>query len=243
MTDKRAEPGEAAAARIARIIETIPGWTPPDQLLALHMLVVATSHLEGDIVEIGSWCGRSTAVLGHAAKASGHGIVHAIDLFPSSADWQTNEDGSHSFEVNIGERTIGGYQDQTVWDEPFQKDIATIYRENESVLDVFNASISGEGLTDVVTPFRGTGAMFCADRDPLPSARVAFVDGDHSYNATCADIDSVEQMLVPGGWIAFDDAFTVYEGVNKAITDRILGSNSYTQAHQVTRKLFVARRR
>jgi hypothetical protein len=72
--------------------------------------------------------------------------------------------------------------------------------------------------------------------------KLAFIDGDHSYEAVTADIAAVERFLVPGGWICFDDAFSCYEGVDRAISDRIINSGRYDRCQQVTRKFFVARR-
>jgi len=59
----------------------------------------------------------------------------------------------------------------------------------------------------------------------------------------CEDIERIERFLVPGGWISFDDAFSHYDGVNRAITDRIINSPTYELCQQMTRKLFVARRK
>ena len=218
---KRPEP---VTARIARIVGSVPGWTPPDELLGLHMLAVTTAHLGGDIIEVGSWCGRSTAVLGHAAAESG-GHVWAIDLFPAGSDWRTNDDGSHSFSVNLEGTMLGAYEDQTVWDDPFQRDIETVYARHDSVLDAFSATVAAEGLGAVITPFRGTAGMFAASASGCSKARLAFLDGDHSYSAVCADIEAAETFLMPGGWIAFDDAFSVYDGVDAAIRERILASD------------------
>jgi predicted O-methyltransferase YrrM len=238
-----AEKPQPVTARIARIVESVPGWTPADQLLALHTLTVMTADLGGDIIEIGSWCGRSTAVLGHAAVTAGVGHVWAVDLFPSNADWRTNPDGSHSFSVDLGDVRVGAYEDQTVWDEPFQRDIASVYARYDGILEAFRATIAAEGLGAKVTPFVGTGAMFAAQAPVDLRVRFAFIDGDHSYDAVCADIAAVERFLVPGGWIAFDDAFSVYDGVDAAIRDRILTSGRYKCAHQMCRKFLVARQK
>jgi hypothetical protein len=243
MPDVKPDKPAPATARIARIMESVPGWTPADELLALHALAMTTAPLGGDILEIGSWCGRSTAVLGHAVLETGVGRLHAVDLFPRGADWRQNADGSHSFAVDLAVGRLGGYEDQTVWDEPFQRDIATVYAKYDGVLDAFNATIAQERLNSVVTAFRGTGTMF-AEQAPLGlKVRLAFLDGDHSYHAVCADIEAAERFLVPGGWMAFDDAFSVYDGVDDAIRDRILSSDNYEWAHQVCRKFFVARRK
>jgi predicted O-methyltransferase YrrM len=42
----------------------------------------------GDIIEIGSWLGRSTLHLAHACKASGRGRVHALDTFQGNAGFE-----------------------------------------------------------------------------------------------------------------------------------------------------------
>jgi hypothetical protein len=234
---------EPVTARIARIIETVPGWTPADQLLALHMLAVTTAGLPGDIMEIGSWCGRSAAVLGHAAATAGAGHVWAIDLFPRRSDWRTNADGGHYLSVDLGASSVAGHLDQAVWDEPFQRDIAPVYARYDSILDAFQATIEAENLGAAVTPFRGTGELFAAQAPRDFKVRVAFLDGDHDYKAVCADIDTAERFLVPGGWISFDDAFSVYTGVDAAIRERVIASDRYECAHQVCRKFFVARKK
>lgn len=235
------EAAPSVAAEIDRIVASVPGWTPPDQLLALAMLATVTGPLGGDVLEIGSWCGRSTAVLGHAARRSG-GHVFAVDLFPRADEWRENPDGSFSMRARIDGQEMTAYTDQTVWREPFLRDIAPIYAETPDLLDRFNATIEAEGLTDVVTPFRGDAAQWITSRRDPPTLRLAFIDGDHGYDAVCRDIALVGRHLQPGGWIAFDDAFSHYEGVDRAITEKVIRSDDYEAAHQVCRKLFVARR-
>lgn len=226
---------------IESVASTIPGWTPVDQLFALYSLSVATHGVQGDLLEIGSWCGRSAAILGLAARATGDTRVTAIDLFPAKDDWTENADGSFSFKVKLAGVEHGGYQEQTVWKEPFERDIAPIYAKYNSVHEVFVESMQKHGLSDVVTPHRGDSGVIRAMTGL--KARLAFIDGDHSYEAVCRDIANVERVLQTGGWICFDDAFSYYDGVNQAIKDRIIDSGSYELCQQMTRKLFVARRR
>ncbi|MGH2652192.1 MAG: hypothetical protein ACRDHK_13400, partial [Actinomycetota bacterium] len=66
--------------QIESIVRDVPGWSPVDQLYTLFNLAFLNSRVEGDIVEIGSWCGRSAAVLGLAARRLGGLRVHAVDL-------------------------------------------------------------------------------------------------------------------------------------------------------------------
>jgi hypothetical protein len=52
----------------------------------------------------------------------------------------------------------------------------------------------------------------------------------------------IEPLLVPSGWICFDDAFSGYTGVDDAIAEGIINSKNYDIMQQLTRKLFAARK-
>ena len=56
------------AAHLADVIDRVPGWSPLDRLLSLFEPAFVSAHLGGDLVEIGSWCGRSAVALGLAAR-------------------------------------------------------------------------------------------------------------------------------------------------------------------------------
>lgn len=227
-------------SQIEDAVRDVPGWSPIDQLFALFTLGCASAHLPGNIVELGSWCGRSAVALGLAVRVSGRGRVFCVDLFPARDDWHRNVDGSYSFAVTIGDRTIVSYDDQTVWAEPFERDIAPLYARCPELLSLFRETISKNHLDAQIVPFRGDLRMFMAQAPTDFQCRLAFLDGHHSYEALIGDIDCIEQCLVHGGWICFDDAFTCYEGVNRAIHERIIGNPTYINAQQLTRKLFVA---
>lgn len=229
---------------IADLVQSVPGWSPPDQLQALFHLTYFASALQGDIVEIGSWCGRSALVFGLATRlANDATCVHCIDLFPEKDDWLQNEDGSYSFSVVINDRIHQAYHQQTVWEAPFESDIAPVYDRNSSILDIFKQNIATHQLEDKIKPFRGDSGKFVQEIDPDFQCKLAFVDGHHSYEAVCADIQNLEPFLVPGGWFCFDDAFSSYDGVNKAIETCILANPNYDLCQQLTRKLFVARKK
>ena len=228
------------AARLEEMVRDVPGWSPHDQLAALFNLAYL-SAVDGDIIELGSWCGRSATALGLAAKLTGQSIVHAVDLFPEKSDWRQNEDGTFSFAVSVNGQRIQAYHEQTVWPEPYHRDIAPIYTRYRGVLDVFLETMARNELSDVVRPYRGNLQMF-ADTAPADlRCKLAFIDGDHSYDSVTADIAAVERFLVPGGWICFDDAFSCYDGVDRAIADHVITSGRYDRCQQVTRKFFVAR--
>ena len=229
--------------QIEALVQDVPGWSPVDQLYTLFQLAYGSADLPGDMVEIGSWCGRSALVLGLAAQMTGQAKVHCIDLFPRKTDWTQNADGSYSFNVTIEGQQYAGYQRQTVWQEPFERDIAPVYAQGEALLDIFQRHVARHHLQDVVRPFKGDSDMFVRSAGDEFRCKLAFIDGDHSYEAVCRDIDNLAQRLAPGGWICFDDAFSCYEGVNRAIERRIIGSPDFELGQQMTRKLFVARKK
>lgn len=228
-------------SEIESLVADVHGWSPIDELFTLSMLAHATAHLPGDLVEVGSWFGRSSIVLGAAARDT-HGLVHCIDLFPERDDWRRNDDGSYSFAVEIDGRVHAGYQEQTVWSEPFHAQLAPLYAERRSVFGRFLANVCERGLDVVVRPHRGTAATFAAQVTHPFRARLLFIDGDHGYEAVKEDIHHLAPFLVPGGWICFDDAFSTYEGVDRAIGELVLDNPAYDVKRQMTRKCFVARK-
>jgi hypothetical protein len=228
--------------QIEEVVRNIPGWSPIDQLFTLFNFVLSTSNIDGDVLEIGSWCGRSAAVLGLAARMTGGTRVHCIDLFPERSDWYQNSDGSYSFKVCISGKTFGGHVDQTVWEEPYLRDIAPLYEHRDSVYEIFQQSVADCGISDLIHAHRGDSTSFFASVDASFKCRVAFLDGDHSYAAVCGDIRNVDRHLVSGGWICFDDAFSHYDGVNRAIADLIIANPKYDLKQQMTRKCFAARK-
>ncbi|MEO8358550.1 MAG: class I SAM-dependent methyltransferase [Vicinamibacteria bacterium] len=237
-------PDTPVVAWIKEHVLTIPGWTPEDQLQALFAFTLASGHLEGDVLELGSWCGRSSVVLGAAASRAGSSRVRCVDPFPERDDWIQNADGSYSMRVRIGDRVIEGYDEQTVWQAPFDRDIAPLYRDHGSVRAIFDASLKNFGVADRVHTFRGTASMFAESSESAGfRCRLAFVDGDHGYESVLKDIELILGWLVPGGWICFDDAFSGYAGVTRAIEEAVLTNDSFDLTQQVTRKMFVARRR
>jgi len=221
----------------------VPGWTPPDQLLALYTLVVATSAIEGDVVELGSWCGRSTVVMAHAlANQNGNrSRVVAVDLFPERDDWYQNADGSYSFKVALPQGGLSrGYVDQTVWREPFLRDIAPVYERYGSVRAAFDRSLETFDVAHLVTAVKGDSSILESMNDL--SVRLAFIDADHSFEAVVADIHRVAARMTKGAWIAFDDAFSFYSGVDQAIQQMVISGSNFRSGQQLTRKFFVAQR-
>jgi predicted O-methyltransferase YrrM len=228
---------------IEKIVKDVHGWLPLDQLYTLFQLAFLTADLQDDIVEIGSWCGRSSLVLGMAAKLTGNTQVYCIDLFPEKKDWIQNSDDSYSFKVTIDNKVYSAYHQQTVWKEPFEEQIAPLYEQNHSIFDIFTANIAEHRLNNIISPFKGNSDRFVRSLSNDFKCKLAFIDGDHGYDAVCRDTENLKKLLVPGGWMCFDDAFSTYDGVNHAIEKCIINNTDFDICQQMTRKFFIARKK
>ncbi len=221
--------------------ETIPGWTPPEQLLALYAAALFSPHTAGDIVEVGSWCGRSTVALGLAAKELGC-RMHAVDIFPERDDWFQNGDGTWSIRTLIDGVPVLACVTQTVWNEAFVATVLPVYADGASPRLRLEDALTRFGLHDTVVVHRMTGAGL---RKSLPDLRMRllFLDGDHDEATVREDIEGFLPFFSPGGLFCLDDAFTVYEGIDRAITARLIQRVPPVMAHggKITGKMYVAR--
>lgn len=66
--------------QIEEIISKVPGWLSKKEGTFLYR-TAKEGPGTGEIVEIGSWKGRSTIILAHGSKEAGREKVHAIDHF------------------------------------------------------------------------------------------------------------------------------------------------------------------
>lgn len=187
-------------SQIEELTADIPGWAPVDQMYTLYNMAVTSSNIVGGLLEIGSWCGKTSVVLGHAAAFT-NSYLHCVDLFPEKSDWVQNADRSYSMEVTIGKKTYGGYGEQTVWEEPFEQQILPVYERYGSVRDAFNKNITKNELGSFVEAFRSDSSVL--EHKDLGPYRLAFIDGDHGFDAVLEDISRVHRRLSIGGWGLF----------------------------------------
>lgn len=83
--------------RLATISTSIPGMISPQSGQLLYTMCYM-QQLEGDVVEIGSWQGRSTSFLARAVENSKNGKFYAIDHFRGNV-------GKEAFYV-VGEKDL-----------------------------------------------------------------------------------------------------------------------------------------
>lgn len=69
---------------LAQISKSIPGMISPKSGQFLYTMCYM-QQLKGDVVEIGSWQGRSTSFLARAVSNSQNGTFYAVDHFKGNA--------------------------------------------------------------------------------------------------------------------------------------------------------------
>jgi hypothetical protein len=156
------------------------GFMPADEGDALHDAVCAVpTGVRGPIVEVGSYCGRSTVWLGAAARATGR-VVFAIDHHMGSEENQP------------------GWE----WHEP---DLVDARTGRMDTLPHFRRTIVDAGLTDVVVAVVGDSPTVA--RQWTTPVAALFIDGGHGVEPATLDHDLWTPHVAPGGALIIHDVF------------------------------------
>jgi predicted O-methyltransferase YrrM len=164
------------ASRIAA--EAAVGFMPAAEGLALHE-TAASYAPAGPVLEIGSYCGKSTIYLATAARAAGQ-LVITVDHHRGSEEHQPGWE----------------YHDPELVD-PAAGRIDTLPR--------LRATLASAGLEDDVVVVVGRSAAVARVwRTPLG---MLFIDGGHTDAAAQTDYESWARWVAPGGALAIHDVF------------------------------------
>jgi len=156
------------------------GFMPGDEGDALYDAATAAATTVGHpMVEVGSYCGRSTVWLGAAARAAGT-VLFAIDHHRGSEENQAGWE--HHDPTVVDERT--GLMD---------------------TLPTFRATIRDAGLEDVVIAVVGQSPVVAAHwSTPLS---FVFIDGGHGQEPARLDYEGWSRHVAVGGTLAIHDVF------------------------------------
>jgi predicted O-methyltransferase YrrM len=166
---------------LLRQAEAAKGFMPPDEGLALHRAALdAVGAVPGaPLVEIGSYCGRSTIWLGAAARAAGT-LLFAVDHHRGSEENQP------------------GWE----WHDPTLVDQGTGLIDT---LPTFRRTVWEAGLEGHVIAVVGSSPVV-ASLVSVPLALV-FIDGGHGTEPAHADYDAWSGGVARGGLLAIHDVF------------------------------------
>jgi MMP 1-O-methyltransferase len=180
MTETRRPAGRVPAMPdgLRQAAEAARGFMPPPEGLALYR-AAATYAAAGPVLEIGTYCGKSTIYLACAARQAGQ-VVITVDHHHGSEE---NQPGWE-------------YHDPTLVD-PATGRLDT--------LPHFRATLAGLGLDEDVIAIVGRSADVARLwRAPLG---LLFIDGGHTEAAAQADYEGWAPRVAIGGALAIHDVF------------------------------------
>ncbi len=165
-------------AALLRAAEAATGFMPAAEGRALFD-AAATYAARGPVLEIGSYCGKSTIYLAAAAREAGQAVV-TVDHHRGSEEHQPGWE----------------YHDPALVD-PGTGRIDTLPR--------LRATLAAAGLEDHVVVVVGrSGDVARLWGTPLG---LVFIDGGHTEAAAVADYEGWAPWVAPGGALAIHDVF------------------------------------
>lgn len=169
---------DAQQSRLFRLADTVTGFMPADEGRALFE--AAIRFLDGGVaVEIGTYCGKSTVLLGAAAAAT-DSVLFTVDHHHGSEEHQP-----------------GWEFHDTTFVDPVSGRFDT--------LSTFRRTLDAMKLDDNVVAVVGHSAVVARGwRTPL---QLLFIDGGHSEEAAQQDFDGWATWVAVGGALVIHDVF------------------------------------
>ena len=202
----------------------IPGMCPAEKTMHLWMI----SHNEiprGDVVEIGTWWGKSALVLLLLARRYGIGNVLCVD------PWSDDELAQGVPSVDEASAALSAEEAFEVFKMNLLPYVGTPNTDDDSDLnymrmtsleanEVWRGSVPWQTDEFGQTHYKGIALLH--------------IDGNHAYDKVKQDIEMWTPLVVPGGWIVLDDYDWRHgDGPRRA-------ANEYLLAHPETMRHFVA---
>ncbi|MFE5869677.1 class I SAM-dependent methyltransferase [Streptomyces roseifaciens] len=201
---------------ILAAFEAAKGFMPLDEGLALHAAAEEAARLALPLLEVGTYCGRSTILLAAAAREAGVTAV-TVDHHRGSEEQQPGWE----------------YHDASLVDEAVGR---------MDTLPAFRRTLHQAGLEEHVVAIVGRSPL-AASLWAAPLGLV-FIDGGHTDEHATADYEGWAPHLAPGGLLVVHDVFPDPADGGQApyrVYRRALESGEFTEV-SVTRSLRVLRR-
>lgn len=164
--------------RLRDLAERAKGFLPPEEGLALYRAGLRAAA-EGPLLEVGSYCGKSSVYLGAAAREGGT-VLFSLDHHRGSEEHQPGE----------------GYHDPDLTDPETGR---------LDSLPEFRRTMAHAGLEDVVIGVVGASETVARWwRTPMG---LVFIDGGHSREAAHRDYEGWTPRIPLGGFLGIHDVF------------------------------------
>lgn len=201
---------ELAVTSMLTHSELIPGMCDHEKVRALYE--VARNCLAGDVVEIGSWWGKSAFVLLQLAQNFEIGKVLCVD--PWSDEHLVQNDASE---------LVNSVSAQVSADEAFNVFLVNLLPYSAGGMNYLrmpstNAVVQYQAQREIKS-FAFGSTTYCGQ------IALLHIDGNHSYDNAKADIDAWSGLVKDGGWIVIDDySWPFGDGPRKA-ADQFIHEN------------------
>lgn len=211
----------------------IPGQCDDAKLLALAHL--ARLLPKGDLVEVGSFQGRSAFAIGWLARHYRIGNLVCVDPWDNAKLEDQGEQARLATSEMKRERAVIDL------DKIFSSFIGAI-----SLLD--NAGYirdTSEAAIHVYRAAVAAGRLPANELDSLPvTGRIAMlhIDGNHRYDFVRKDIELWLPHVMPGGWLLLDDYVWAFGDGPKRAGDELLLTDQFDVAFTATDTLFLRKR-
>ncbi|BBZ43964.1 class I SAM-dependent methyltransferase [Mycobacterium parmense] len=168
----------SSADRLFALAEQVQGFMPADEGRALYE--AALRYLDGGVgVEIGTYCGKSTLLLGAAAEQTGS-VLYTVDHHHGSEEHQA---GWEYHDASMVDAVTGLFD----------------------TLPAFRRTLDTAELADHVVAVVGKSPVVARGwRSPL---QLLFIDGGHSEKAATEDYEGWAKWVSPGGALVIHDVF------------------------------------
>ncbi|MDT5115040.1 MAG: 1-O-methyltransferase [Mycobacterium sp.] len=168
----------SAPERLFALAEQVQGFMPGDEGRALYD--AALRYLNSGVgVEVGTYCGKSTLLLGAAAQQT-DGVLYTLDHHHGSEEHQAGWE----------------YHDASLVDE-----VTGLF----DTLPTFRRALDAAGLDDHVVAIVGKSPIVARGwRSPL---QFLFIDGGHSEAAATEDFNGWAKWVNIGGALVIHDVF------------------------------------
>ena len=163
---------------LRKLAEEARGFMPPDEGLALHDAAAGVA-VAGPLLEVGSYCGKSSIYLGAAARGLGR-LLFALDHHRGSEE---NQPGWEWHEPDLVDPAVG------------LMDTLPLFRRTIHDADLESTVVAVVGESPAVARAWATPLAFL------------FIDGGHGVEPARLDYELWTPHVAPGGLLAIHDVF------------------------------------
>ena len=156
----------------------VKGFLSDKEAKKLQELFLNVHHL-GSVLEIGTYCGKSTLNFALVAKKI-DGLIYSVDHHTGSEEHQLGEE----------------YHDEDLYDMRLEK---------FNTLPEFLKNLRSSNLGKYIIPILNKSSEASKTFSELIS--LLFIDGGHSHEAALSDYNSWKDKICPGGLLVIHDVF------------------------------------